>query len=100
MLFYAEQPYSSRPRYLAGYLAGRTPPALHEMLGEAVEWTTVKLDKASRVAKRSAANCYEGELAMLGKRVYLDDAVAGVLRRERVGHRVGSSPPAIFGGVL
>src|SRR5262249_38017818 len=51
-LFYAEQPYSSRPRYIADYLGGRTPSALRDILGEKVEWLTVKLDKASRVAKR------------------------------------------------
>jgi LmbE family N-acetylglucosaminyl deacetylase len=99
-LFYAEQPYCSRPRYLAGYIGGRTPKALRDVLGENVEWETVKLDKASRAAKRGAMNCYDGELAMFGARTYLDDLVAGVLRRERVAHRPGESPPAIFGGVL
>jgi LmbE family N-acetylglucosaminyl deacetylase len=100
MLFYAEQPYSSRPRYVAGYLRGRTPPTLGNILGQKVEWETVKLDKASRDAKSGAANCYAGEIAMFGARSHLDDFVARVLRRESVAHRVGEAPPAIFGGVL
>src|SRR5262249_15188725 len=99
-LFYAEQPYSSRPRYIADYLGGRTPSALRDILGEKVEWLTVKLDKASRVAKRDAMDCYDGELAMFGSRAHLDNFVAGVLRRERVGLRAGDRPPAFLGGVL
>jgi LmbE family N-acetylglucosaminyl deacetylase len=99
-LFYAEQPYSSRPRYVAGYVGGRTPAALRDILGEDVEWETVKLSKESRDAKRSASECYAGEIAMFGARAHIDDFVGRVLRRESVGHRAGEPVPAVFGGVL
>jgi LmbE family N-acetylglucosaminyl deacetylase len=99
-LFYAEQPYSSRPRYLAGYVRGRTPSTLEHIVDEKVEWSNVKLDEASRDAKRDAAGCYTGEIAMFGARARVDDFVARVLRRESVGHRAGAALPAIFGGVL
>jgi LmbE family N-acetylglucosaminyl deacetylase len=99
-LFYAEQPYSSRPRYLAGYLRGRTPSTLGQILEDKVEWITVKLDAATRAAKQRAVACYAGELAMFGARAHLDDFVARVLRRESIALRAGETPPAIFGGVL
>jgi LmbE family N-acetylglucosaminyl deacetylase len=100
MLFYAEQPYCSRPRYFAGYVRGHTPSTLGNILGQDVEWDAVKLDKASRDAKRGATGCYAGEIAMFGVRSHLDDFVARVLRRESVAHRVGESTPAVLGGVL
>jgi LmbE family N-acetylglucosaminyl deacetylase len=99
-LFYAEQPYSSRPRYLAGYLRGSTPATLSNILGEKVAWSSVKLDEASRAAKRRAVACYAGELSMFGARSRLDAFIGNVLRRERIAHGAGEKPPAIFGGVL
>jgi LmbE family N-acetylglucosaminyl deacetylase len=99
-LFYAEQPYSSRPRYLAGYVRGTTPLALGQILEQKVEWVTVKLDEGSRAAKQRAADCYAGEIAMFGARSHLDDFVARVLRRERVAHRAGETMPAMLGGLL
>lgn len=90
--FYTEQPYSSRPRYLAGFLRHSTPAVLHQR-GLAIEWTDVHLDRVTRRAKADAVACYAGELHALGWRAHLDALVQRVAPIERIGTAVESALP-------
>jgi LmbE family N-acetylglucosaminyl deacetylase len=99
VLFYAEQPYATRPRYVRSYVQRSTPGPLRH-LGADLVWKAVHLDARARAAKARAVDCYAGEIARLGPKVHLDRLVARVLRSERIAHRAGDRPPAVLGGVL
>ncbi len=89
--FYAEQPYSSRPRYLPGFLARTTPPGLTSMQ---LDWTDFRLDRDVREVKAAAVASYAGELYALGWRAHIDALVQRIAPVERVGFPAGTPIPS------
>ncbi len=100
VLFYAEQPYSTRPRYLAAYLAGRTPAPLEHVVGSGLVWNTIHLDATMRATKSQAVSCYGGELKAIGARAYLDAVMVRVFRQERIAHRGTDPMPELLARAL
>jgi LmbE family N-acetylglucosaminyl deacetylase len=100
VLFYAEQPYSTRPRYLAGYIARRTPAPLQHVVGSGLVWSTIHLDATMRATKARAVGCYGGELKALGARAYLDAVMERVFRQERIARRAGDPMPELLASAL
>lgn len=93
LLFYAEQPYSYRPRYLMSFVRGRTPRALRHAVGGDLVWQTIRLHDDTRATKASAVRHYVGELKALGMRARLDSVMERLLPIEKIAHAPGTCLP-------